>query len=44
MSSSLRPGTKGFNCGKYFIGHNFGIDGGAGSKFGTHEELIVLNV
>ena len=23
---------------------NFGIDDGTGSKFGTHEELIVLNI
>ena len=32
---SSRPGTKGFDCGKWFIGYNFGTD---------HEELIVLNV
>ena len=35
-SSSLRPGT--------FIGYNFGKDDGAESKFGTHKELIVLNI
>ena len=28
-SSSLRPGTKAFTCGKWFIGYNFGIDDGA---------------
>ena len=43
-SSSLRPGTKGFTCGKWFIGYNFGIDDGAESKFGTHKELIILNI
>ena len=26
------------------IGYNFGIDDGTGSKFGTHKELIVLNI
>ena len=42
FSSSLRPGTKGFTCGKWIIGYNFGIDDGAESKFGKHKELIVL--
>ena len=45
FSSSLRSGTKG--CGKLFIGYNFAIDlidDGAESKFGTHKELIVLNI
>ena len=32
-SSSLRPGTKGFACGKWFIGYNFGMDDGAESEF-----------
>ena len=32
-SSSLRPGTKGFACGKWFIGYNSGIDDGAEPKF-----------
>ena len=32
-ASSLRPGTKGFACGKLFIGYNFGMDDGAESKF-----------
>ena len=44
ISSSLRPGTKGFTCRKWIIGYNFGIDDGTGSKFGTHKELIVLNI
>ena len=35
---------KGFTCGKWIIGYNFGIDDGTQSKFGTHEELIVLNI
>ena len=26
------------------IGYNFGIDNGAESNFGTHKELIVLNI
>ena len=43
-SSSLRPRTKGFTCRKWIIGYNFGIDDGTGSKFGTHKELIVLNI
>ena len=43
-SSSLRPWTKGFTCGKWFIGYNLGIDDGAESKFGTHKELIVLTI
>ena len=43
-SSSLRPGTKEFTRGKWIIGYNFGIDDGAESKFGTHKELIVLNI
>ena len=42
ISSSLRPGTKGFTCGKWFIGYNFGIDDGTESKFGSRKELIVL--
>ena len=44
FSSSLRPGTKGFTCGKWIIACNFGIDDGAESKFGTHKELIVLKI
>ena len=36
--------TKGFTCGKWFIDYNFGIDDSAESKFGTHKELIVLNI
>ena len=43
-SSSLRPVTKVFTCWKWFIGYNFGIDDRTESKFGTHEELIVLNI
>ena len=43
-SSSLRPGTEGFSCGKWIIGYNFGIDDGSESKFRTHKELIVLNI
>ena len=43
-SSSLRPVTKVFTCWKWFIGYNFGIDDPTESKFGTHEELIVLNI
>ena len=43
-SSSLRPGTKAFTCGKWIIGYNFGIDDGEDSKFGTHKELMVLNI
>ena len=43
-SSSLRPGTKAFTCGKWFIGYNFGIDDGAESEFGTHKELTVINI
>ena len=42
--SSLRPGTKGFTCGKWIIDYNFGIDDGAELKFGTHKEPIVLNI
>ena len=34
----------GFSCGKWFIGYNFGADYEAESKFGTHKELIVLNI
>ena len=41
FSSSLRPGTGGFTCGKGIIAYNFGIDDGAELKFGTHRELIV---
>ena len=44
FSSSLRPGTKGFTCGKWFIDYNFGIDDRAESKFGTHKEPTVLNI
>ena len=33
-----------FTCRKWFIGHNFGIDDGTESKFGTLKELIVLNI
>jgi len=43
-SSSLRPGTKGFTGGEWINGCNFSIDDGAKSKFGTHKELIVLNI
>ena len=43
-SSSLRPGTRGFTCGKWNIGYNFSIDDGTKLKFGTHKELIVLNI
>ena len=43
VSSSLRLGTKGVTCGKWFIGYNFGTDDDAESKFGTHKELIVLD-
>ena len=43
-SRSLRPGTKGFNCRKWAIGYNFGIDDGPESKFGTHKEFIALNI
>ena len=44
VKSNLRPGTKGFTCRKRFIGYNFGSDYGAESEFGTHKELIVVNV
>ena len=37
ISSSLRPGTKVFTCGKWIIGSNFGIDDVVESKFGTHK-------
>ena len=43
-SSSLTPGTEGFTCGKWFIGYNFGIEDDAELKFGTHKELIILNI
>ena len=43
-SSSLRPVPKVFTCWKWFIGYNFGIDDRTESNFGTHEELIVLNI
>ena len=43
-SSSLKPGTKGFTCGKWLIGYNFGIDDAAELKFGTLKKLIVLNI
>ena len=33
-----------FTCGKWINGYHFGIDDGAESKFGTHKELIVLNI
>ena len=33
-----------FNCGKWIIGYNFGIDDGTELKFGTHKELIFLNI
>ena len=36
--------TWGFTCGKWIIAYNFGIDDGAESKFGTHKDLIVLNI
>ena len=38
------PRTKGFTCGKRIIDYNFGIDDSAKLKFGTHKELIVLNI
>ena len=42
---SLRPGSNGFTCGKRFTGYiNFGTDYGTQSIFGTHNELIVLNI
>ena len=45
LNCSLRPGTKGFNCGKLIIiDNNLGTDDGAESKFGTHKELIALNI
>ena len=44
VTSNLRPGTKGFTCGKRFVGYNFGSDYGAESEFGTHKELIVVNI
>ena len=44
LNCSLRPGTKGFNCGKWIIYYNLGTDDGAESKFGTHKELIALNI
>ena len=44
LNCSLRPGTKGFNCGKLIIDYNLGTDDGAESKFGTHKELIALNI
>ena len=44
FSSSLRPGSKLFTCRKWIIGYNFAIHGGAELKFGTHKELIVLNI
>ena len=44
FSSNLRPGTKGFACGKWIIDYNFGINDSAELKFGTHKELIVLNI
>ena len=43
-SSNLRPGTKAFTCGKWFIDYNFGINDGAESEFGTHKELTVINI
>ena len=43
-AQSTKAWIKGFTCGKCFIGYNFGIDDGAESKFGTHKELIVLNI
>ena len=43
-SSSLRPETKEFTCGKWIIDYNFGIDDSVELKFGTHKELIVLNI
>ena len=33
-----------FTCGKWIIDYNFRIDDSAELKFGTHEELIVLNI
>ena len=38
------PGTKEFTGGEWINGYNFGIDDGDKSKFGTHKELIVLNI
>jgi len=43
-SSSLSPGTKGFICGKWIIDYNFGRDDNGELKFGTHKELIVINI
>ena len=46
-SSSLRPGSAGsnrFTFEKLFIVCNFGTDNGAESEFGTHKELIILNI
>ena len=44
VTSNLRPGTKGFTCGKRFIGYNFGSDYGAESEFEKHKELIAVNI
>ena len=44
LSSSLGAGSKGFICGNWSIGYKFGTDYGAESNFGTHKELIVLNI
>ena len=41
-SSSLRPGTKAFTCGKWIIGYNFGKDDGAESKLAHLSINIVL--
>ena len=43
-SASLRPGTKGFTCGKWIIAYNFGTDDGAELKFCAHKELIFFNI
>ena len=41
----LRPGSNGFTGGKRFIGYiNFRTGYGSESKFGTHKELVVLNI
>ena len=43
-SSSSRSGFDGFTCEKLFIGHIFGKEKGNELKFGTHKELINLNI
>ena len=43
-SSSSRPGFDGFSCEKSFIGYIFGKEKGDELKFGTHKELINLDI